>query len=69
MKSLFSQFCTSLRKFHSNEDGMETLQVVMILGIAAVIAVALYAFGKQIWDMVKELIVGKDGKSGILNPW
>lgn len=31
----------SLRAFHEDEAGMETLQIVMIVGIAAIILIAL----------------------------
>lgn len=35
--------------FHSDEDGMESVQVVMILAIAGLILVVLFAF----WDQIK----------------
>jgi len=46
---------------------METLQVVMILGIGAVVAVALFTFGRTIWDWVvdkvNEVIKGESYKT------
>ena len=46
----------SVRAFHEDEDGMETLQVVMIVGIAAVILIALKVWWKDIkgWVGKKE---------------
>lgn len=38
----------SLQAFHDDEDGMETLQVVMIVGIAAVILLVLITQWKKI---------------------
>lgn len=38
----------SLHAFHDDEDGMETLQVVMIVGIAAVILLVLITQWKKI---------------------
>jgi Flp pilus assembly pilin Flp len=34
----------SLRKFHNDEDGMEIIESVMILAIAAALGIALYYF-------------------------
>lgn len=38
----------NLRSFHEDEDGMETLQTVMIVGVAALILIVLIAFWKPI---------------------
>jgi hypothetical protein len=35
--------------FHADEDGMEAMQVVMVVAIAAVI---LYAFAKFLWPTI-----------------
>jgi len=43
-----SAFLADARAFHEDEDGMETLQVVMIAGISAVILLVLVAFWKDI---------------------
>ena len=43
-----------LRKFHSDEEGLEALQVVMIIAIAAVILVAAGTVGQSVIDFTKE---------------
>jgi Flp pilus assembly pilin Flp len=42
------------RKFHSDEEGLEALQVVMIIAIAAVILVAAGTVGQTVVDFTKE---------------
>ena len=42
------------RKFHSDEEGLEALQVVMIIAIAAVILVAAGTVGQSVVDFTKE---------------
>lgn len=51
-----------VKRFFADEDGMEALQVVMILAIAAVICVAILAWwnkGKQSIDGKMDVIFGK----------
>jgi len=43
-----------IKNLHNDEDGMETLQVVMIVGIGAVILIVLIAFWKEIKTWTKE---------------
>jgi Flp pilus assembly pilin Flp len=43
-----------VRKFHSDEEGLESLQVVMIIAIAAMIMVAAAAVGSQGVSWMKE---------------
>ena len=43
-----------VRKFHSDEEGLEALQVVMIIAIAAVILVAAGTVGQSVVDFTKE---------------
>ena len=53
-----------LRKFHSDEEGLEALQVVMIIAIAAVILVAAGTVGQSVIDFTKEKLTKlKDGRS------
>ena len=40
----------SLRRLHDDEDGMETLQAVMIAGIAAIILLTIVLF----WGKIKK---------------
>ena len=52
-----------LRKFHSDEEGLESLQVVMIIAIAAMIMIAAATVGKSGVEWMKsqaEKLVGKD---------
>ena len=42
------------RKFHNDEEGLEALQVVMIIAIAAVILVAAGTVGQSVVDFTKE---------------
>jgi Flp pilus assembly pilin Flp len=51
--------------FHEDEDGMETIQVVMLIAIAAVVLIVLKAFWGEIKTWVKGLWneVRNDGDS------
>ena len=42
-----------VRKFHNDEEGLEALQVVMIIAIAAVILVAAGTVGQSVVDFTK----------------
>jgi Flp pilus assembly pilin Flp len=41
-----SKLISKFRKFHSDEDGLEALQVVMIIAIAAMVMLACATLGK-----------------------
>jgi len=43
---LFANTLNSFRKFHNDEEGLEALQVVMIIAIAAMVMIACAAIGK-----------------------
>jgi len=43
---MFAKSFESLRKFHANEEGLEALQVVMIIAIVAKVTIAVAATGK-----------------------
>ena len=43
---MLTKISTSLRKFHSDEEGLEALQVVMIIAIAAIVMIACATLGK-----------------------
>jgi Flp pilus assembly pilin Flp len=52
-----------VRTFHNDEEGLESLQVVMIIAIAAMIMIAAATVGKSGVDWMKaqaEKLVGKD---------
>jgi Flp pilus assembly pilin Flp len=56
-------FMNIARKFHDDEEGLESLQVVMIIAIAAMIMIAAATVGKQGVDWMKTQagnLVGKD---------
>jgi hypothetical protein len=51
------------RKFHNDEEGLESLQVVMIIAIAAMILIAAATVGKSGVDWMTgqtDNLVGKD---------
>ncbi|HEX3599337.1 MAG TPA: hypothetical protein VHU84_04305 [Lacipirellulaceae bacterium] len=57
---MITKFTNSVRKFHSDEEGLEALQVVMIIAIAAMIMIACATIGKaavtwmgQKWSTLK----------------
>jgi Flp pilus assembly pilin Flp len=41
-----TKLINSVRKFHSDEEGLEALQVVMIIAIAAMVMIAASTVGK-----------------------
>ncbi|HEX3599336.1 MAG TPA: hypothetical protein VHU84_04300, partial [Lacipirellulaceae bacterium] len=43
---MITKFTNSIRKFHSDEEGLEALQVVMIIAIAAMVMIACATIGK-----------------------
>jgi Flp pilus assembly pilin Flp len=47
---------TSVAEFWNDEDGMETLQTVMIAGVAAVITIVIIAFWSKIKTWAKDLL-------------
>jgi Flp pilus assembly pilin Flp len=52
-----------VRKFHSDEEGLEALQVVMIIAIAAMIMIAAATIGKSGVDWMEtqaNKLVGQD---------
>ena len=50
------QFKNAVSKFHNDEEGMETLQVVLIVALAAIAGVAVYQFGGQATDWCQKRI-------------
>ncbi len=43
---MFTKITSSIRKFHRDEEGLEALQVVMIIAIAAMVMIACATVGK-----------------------
>jgi Flp pilus assembly pilin Flp len=56
MKNLFCKAVSSLRRFHNDEQGIETINAVMLLAIAAMVVVVLISQGKTIIDWMKARI-------------
>ena len=42
MKTSISKYKERIRKFHNNEDGIEALQVVLIIAVAAILLVGIF---------------------------
>ena len=51
---MFTNLTKSIRKFHNDEEGLEALQVVMIIAIAAVILVAAGTVGQSVVEFTKD---------------
>lgn len=43
-----------LQSFHEDEDGIEAIQVVMIVAIAAIILIGFMTVGKEVFSWMKE---------------
>jgi Flp pilus assembly pilin Flp len=43
---MITKITKSIRKFHNDEEGLEALQVVMIIAIAAMVMIACATVGK-----------------------
>jgi hypothetical protein len=54
-QSLLSKW---LKRFHQDEDGIETLQIVMIVGVAVVILLVIVVF----WEQIQGWFQGETGK-------
>jgi Flp pilus assembly pilin Flp len=57
-----SAITSTFRKFHSDEEGLEALQVVMIIAIAAVILVAAGTVGQSVVDFTKTKLEALNSK-------
>jgi Flp pilus assembly pilin Flp len=60
---MLSKWKNRLARFHRDEDGIEAIQVVMILAFAAVVLVAAWALWDQISSWASGLIQKILGKS------
>ena len=56
MSKLTAQIKNAVSKFHNDEEGMETLQVVLIVALAAIAGVAVYQFGGRATTWCKEQV-------------
>jgi hypothetical protein len=55
-----------IRTFHRDEDGMEPIQVVMLVAIAALILMALKG---QVWAAIKTWVLRKVGELTSSSGW
>lgn len=55
IRNTLQQVATRIRQFDNDEDGIESIQVVMILAFGAVVMVAAWAF----WDQISGWASGK----------
>ncbi len=56
----------ALRSFHNDEDGMETMQVVMLVALGAFIMIVLNNWGDKVLEWAKGLVeevIGHDDAS------
>jgi Flp pilus assembly pilin Flp len=60
---MFATLKQSMTKFHRDEDGLEAVQVVMIVAIAAVVLIGMMKFGNAIFEWAKEQFGTLKGKS------
>jgi len=58
LKSQLTALVNQVRNFEQDEDGIESIQVVMILAFGAVVMVAAWAF----WDQIKGWATGLIGQ-------
>ncbi len=53
----------ALNYFHTEEDGIEAVQVIMIVAIAAIVLIAVMTVGQEVMDWLKEKWNELRGKS------
>ena len=51
-----SSLRTSLRRLHKDENGMEAMQAVIIVGVAAVVLALIFNYRNTLMNKVKGLI-------------
>ena len=52
-----------INMFHNDEDGIEAVQVIMIVAIAAIVLIAVMTIGQEVMDWLKEKWNELKGKS------
>ena len=60
MKKRMKGLLRKIQRFHQNEFGMETLQVVLIIALAAIAAVVIYKFGGMAVKFMYDCFYGSD---------
>jgi Flp pilus assembly pilin Flp len=68
---MVAKFAHLVRSFHHDEEGLEALQVVMIIAIAAMIMIASATVGRravawmdQQWSSLQGVSISADGSGG-----
>ncbi|MBR5626000.1 MAG: hypothetical protein IKW74_00080 [Thermoguttaceae bacterium] len=61
MKKSLTPAKTGIQKFHNNKKGMEVLQVVLIIALAAIVGLAIVAIGQKIVTWSNDKVSGKGG--------
>ena len=56
MHTVWGKWKRRLRGFHENEDGMEAIQVVMIVAIAALVLIAFFTVGDRVFEWVGKML-------------
>lgn len=46
---------TFIQSFHDDEDGLEALQAIMIVAIAAVVLIGLMTFGDKVFEWLEKM--------------
>jgi Flp pilus assembly pilin Flp len=60
---MLSKYRESIKYFNNEEDGIEAVQVIMIVAIAAIVLIAVMTVGQEVMDWLKEKwqeLKGKD---------
>ena len=56
VRCIVSSLRTSLRRLHKDENGMEAMQAVIIVGVAAVVLALIFNYRNTLMNKVKGLI-------------
>lgn len=51
---MFQNIRNTIKRFHNDEDGIEAVQVIMIVAIAAIVLVGVMTVGQEVMDWLKE---------------
>lgn len=51
---MFQRFGKAIREFDRDEDGLEAIQVVMIVAIAAIVLIGVMTIGQEVFDWLRD---------------
>jgi len=63
MKMKSTSLMPQFRVFHEDENGIEAIQVVMIVAIAAIVLIAVMTLGQEVYTWAKEKWEALKGKN------